>query len=299
MPLVNLGNVIEIEFGVRLKYDDDFQNFLVPTAKPLKQHFREMLANTLASCPDNADNIETYDPAQTYAGEVCLQLALDSPLVKETQDFFTMENIPLNATKVEDNENIFAYFCIFRHRDGQKTIGIRRANQFKIVTNQKLVFLCDDTLEFVRGKLFKLDYDFDFIVTSERIFIHRISGFESITHLNEVILERAQQNTVRLGERLPWIDTQKLVSYTRNHMRAARLIASIISRGDLENISIDLLKSECGTDGVILDEVDGKLSPAEKSEFGFLNVLDRRRYHITLIPNRDEIYEAPTRHGIE
>jgi hypothetical protein len=299
MSLVNLRNITEIEFGVRLKYEDDFQNFLVPTADPLKQHFHQMLANTLASCPDDAANIEFYDPAQTYSGEVCLQLSLDSPLMATTQIFFAMENIPLDATKIEENENIFAYFCIFRHRDGTKTIGIRKATQFKGVTNQKLITLCDDTLEFVRGQLFKLDYDFDYIITSEKIFIHRVSGFESITRLNDVILERAQQNTVSLGQRLPWIDIEQLGEYTRTHMRAARLIASIVSRENLESISIELLRNECGNDGVILEEINGKISPAEKSEFGFLNVLDRRRYHMMLIPDIDEIYEAPTRHGIE
>jgi hypothetical protein len=147
--------------------------------------------------------------------------------------------------------------------------------------------------------LFKLDYDFDYIITNEKIFIHRVSGFESITRLNDVILERAQQNTVSLGVRLPWIDIGQLGEYTRTHMRAARLIASIVSRENLESISIELLRDECRNDGVVLEEINGKISPAEKSEFGFLNVLDRRRYHMMLIPDVDEIYEAPTRHGID
>jgi hypothetical protein len=298
MSVVNLENISQIEFGIRLKDSDDFQNFLIPIDKSLIQHFQNMLKNTFSSCPENPGAIETYDPAQTYSGEVCLQLSMDSPLVREIKDFFDLEDIPADAVKIRNDENIFSYFCIFRHGNGEKTIGIRRANQFKVVTNQTLIAFIDDSLKFAEGKLFKLDYDFDFIVTKERIFIHRISGFENIANMNEVILERSQQNTARLGERLPWINTERLETYTKNHIRAARLIASIIARGDLENISTDLLKNECGKDSVILEDIGGKIAPAEKSEFGFLNVLDRRRYHITLIPNRDEIYEASSRYGI-
>jgi hypothetical protein len=299
MTLVNLTDIFEIEFGVRLKNGDDFQNFLIPIANPLRSHFREMLTTTINQFPNSIADVETYDPAQIYSGDVTLQIPLTSNLVEIIRMFFFMENIPIDATKVEENQNVVAYFCIFRHTDGQKTIGIRRANQFKIVTNQKLISLCDDTLEFVTGKLFKLDYVFDFIVTQERIFIRRISGFEVISQLNDVILQSAQQNTVALGERLTWIDIDRLEQFVGTHMRSAKLIASIISRDNLELMTQDLLRSECERDGVIIEENNGKISPAERSEFGFLNVLDRRRYHIQLIPNVYEIYEAQNRRGVE
>jgi hypothetical protein len=298
MPLVSLGNIIEIEFGVCLKEAGENEYYLIPTAGPLKPHFREMLRNTLSPFPGDPDEIEDYDPAQSYSGNVCLKLSLNSPLVQDIEDFFNLVNIPLNATKIENDENIIFYFCIFRHQNGIKTIGIRRAGQFKVVTNQKLISLCDDTLEFIRGKFFKLDSDFDFIVTHERIFIHRVTGFETFAHMNEVILQNARENTVALGERLTFIHTERLEIYNQNHMRAARLIASIVARPNLEAISRELLMAECQWDGVVLEEINGKISPEGSSEFGFLNVLDRRRYHMSLIPEVDEIYEAANRHGI-
>jgi hypothetical protein len=76
-----------------------------------------------------------------------------------------------------------------------------------------------------------------------------------------------------------------------------RLVAAIKSRPDLVNISKRCLRSECRQAGLKIEQKDGKLVPAEGSEMGFLMLLDRRRYTVTLIERTPETYEAPSRHS--
>ena len=76
-----------------------------------------------------------------------------------------------------------------------------------------------------------------------------------------------------------------------------RLVAAIKSRADLTSISKKHLSSECKKSGIKVTQKDGKLLPAEGSEMAFLNMLDRRRYTVTLISKTPETYEAPSRHS--
>lgn len=72
------------------------------------------------------------------------------------------------------------------------------------------------------------------------------------------------------------------VVYETAHKMAMRLISAIQSRKDLNSISKNLLKSECKTAGLKVSEESGILFPEDGSEFGFLMLLDRRRYTVTL-----------------
>lgn len=293
--VIDLNEITSVEFGICLREKDAVRYYLIPTDEGLKELLKQMLGKTIDAWERAAEAPSDYNPAQRYHSVNRLKIATNNDWVTNLKDFYNLENITTDSGQITNLQKIFAYFCIFRTKDRTKIVAVRRASQFKLVSKQKFVSFLDDTLSYVDKKLFKIDNDFDFIITSAEILIYRVTGFERFADLEEVILQKAEENTVKLGEKLPFIDIAQLKIYNSGHIRAARLIASILSRPDLQEIDVKMLKRQCRDKNVKLEEINGKITPREEHEFAFLHVLDRRRYSITLIPRRKEIYEASSR----
>lgn len=288
-----------IEFGICLKNGTSYQYYLIPTDVRFKDLLYHMLIKTYANWKDAANNSAVYNPAEKYQSIGRLTLPLNNPLVEKIKTFYNLQNITTDSTQIAHTERLFAYFCIYRTDNGKKIIGVRRAFQFKIASHQKYLSWIDDTLHYYDTKLFKIDNDFDFIITENVIYIFRITGFENFAHLEEVILEKAKENTDRLGEKLSFINIDRLKAYTSKHPRAARLIASIIARDDLEETDEKYLKAQCKDKDVKFEEIEGRMAPSREYENKFLHLLDRRRYTIRLIKHKKEIYEAGSRDQVQ
>ncbi|MDO9035795.1 MAG: DUF4868 domain-containing protein [Methanoregula sp.] len=289
----------DIEFGICLKNGTNNQYYLIPTDAHFKELLFHMLTKTYTTWKETAETATVYNPAEKYPPVGRLSLPLDDPMVEKIKQFYDLKNITTDSTKIKNIANLSAYFCIYRTEEGKKIIAVRRAFQFKVASHQKYIFLTDDTLKCVDTKLFKIDNDFDFIITEDEIYIFRITGFEYFAHLEEVILEKARENTIRLGEKLTYINIDRLKTYTSKHPRAARLIASIVARDGLEQTDEKHLRSQCKDKAVEIETIDGKLSPLKANENKFLHVLDRRRYTIRLVKHKKEIYEAGSRDQVQ
>ena len=290
-----------IEFGIILKEGREFSYYLIPTDSTLKAEFQEMLEETQLQWQKCEEMAREYDPAEIYPSRARLELPSDSFLLGNLSELYNAENIPIEASRIQELPKLFAYFCIFRFGDVQnreKILAIRKAVQFKGLAKQRLVQWFDDSLHYVEDKFFKLDKEFDIVVTPTRVMILKPKSFESIARLDDVILETAGENLVRMSACVPYIEVSELTEYAKAHKRAARLIASIVARGDLVNTSERLFKEQCARCGVPLVCNNGKVYPAEKAELAFLNVLDRRRYTVSLIEDTHEKYEATSRHGV-
>jgi len=175
-------------------------------------------------------------------------------------------------------------------------MAFRRAAQFKGVVKKHFVTFMNDTLKIVPDSLFKLDQDFDFIIMNNQIIIWRPSGFIFTAEMDEQIAASAMKNVAFVAKEIKCVNFDRLKDYVSSHKMAMRLISAIKSRKDLNSISKNLLKSECKTAGLKVSEENGILFPEDGSEFGFLMLLDRRRYTVTLIAKKPETYEAPSRH---
>ena len=284
-----------IEFGICLKNGTDYQYYLIPTDANFKNLLFHMLNKTYQNWKEVAEEAAVYNPANKYSSIERLILPITNPIVERINRFYQLKNITTDARQISHIDRLFAYFCIYRTTEGKKIIAVRRAYQFKVASQQKYLSWIDDTLHYYDKKLFKIDNDFDFIITEDEVYIFRITGFEYFAHLEEVILEKARENTERLGEKLTYLNIDRLKTYTSKHPRAARLIASIVARDDLEQTDEKHLRSQCRDKVVEIETIDGKLSPSKANENKFLHVLDRRRYTIRLVKHKKEIYEAGSR----
>ena len=82
-------------------------------------------------------------------------------------------------------------------------------------------------------------------------------------------------------------------------MRAARYLASIRAFGGTKNIDKAWLKKLCKETGVEVKESGGKIVIENGHEMGFLEVLDRRRYEVSLVKQQPERYRAASRKKID
>ena len=85
--------------------------------------------------------------------------------------------------------------------------------------------------------------------------------------------------------------------YASKHPRAARYLAAI--RGQLLNIDKTALKNYCTGTGVEIEEHGDKIIVPAGHEMGFLEVLDRRRYAVSLVKEQQpERYRAANRRKV-
>jgi hypothetical protein len=300
MPENELGIISQnIEFGICLKNGAEYQYYLIPTDVRFKDLLFHMLNKTYHNWKEVAEEDAVYNPANKYSSVERLILPITNPLVERIRCFYQLRNITTDARQISHIDRLFAYFCIYRTTDGKKIIAVRRAYQFKVASQQKYLSWIDDTLHYYDKKLFKIDNDFDFIITEDEIYIYRINGFEKFAHLEEIILEKASESTERLGGIIPFLNIERLKKYTSKHPRGARLIASIMTRDDLAQTDEKYLKAQCKDKGVVIEFIDGKIGPSKANESKFLHLLDRRRYTIRLVKHKKEIYEAGSRDQVQ
>jgi hypothetical protein len=296
MPENELGITSQnIEFGICLKNGNEYQYYLIPTDARFKVLLFHMLNKTYQNWKEMAGVAAIYNPANKYSSVEKLILPITNPLVERIRRFYQLRNITTDARQISHIDQLFAYFCIYRTTDGKKIIAVRRAYQFKVASQQKYLSWIDDTLHYYDKKLFKIDNDFDFIITEDEIYIFRINGFEKFAHLEEIILEKASESAERLGVIIPFLNIERLKKYASKHPRGARLIASIMARDDLAQTDERYLKAHCKDKDVEIEIIDGKIAPLRANESKLLHLLDRRRYAIRLVKHKKEIYEAGSR----
>jgi len=207
-------------------------------------------------------------------------------------------NLPTDANSLAEPSDIFCYFARMTDAGGNRLTGLRRASQFKGVLKSHLVRLLSDALQIVEDKVFKLDNDVDLLVDDAEVHILRPSGFEFIGKLQDAVLAAVPANIQQIQQDLPFVDFTSIASYASTHPRAARHLASIRALKETQNIDRSALKKLCKRTGVRTHDADGKMIIDDDSEMAFLEVLDRRRYHLELVKDSSEYFKAASRRKI-
>lgn len=303
MSHVDLQHIQIVEFGVCLNNSQEDAWVIVPVDATVQEVIKEMVHSTAEQlrCFVQGTDLPTYEPAEKYASMEALRYPIEHDDTNMTPVWlFNAQNLPTEQNGLDDPSEIIFYFAICRDQQNKKLLAIRRAAQFKGVLKAKgrLIRWLDDTMMVVEDNIFKLDQDFDYIVTEDEMYILRPSGFEFTADLDERVLAKATKNTQELQQVMEFVDFNGLAEYVSTHKRAARLVATIRSRDDLCGVTKDSLKAVCEVTGVEVEEMDGKVSPVNGHEMHFLMLLDRRRYSLSLIEENPETYEAASRRKV-
>lgn len=294
----NPKSIASVEFHVcyGMKGGDE-SYFHVPVDDGVQGALREMLTDTLKTLMPDGDvsALEEFEPAQKYGAEERLRVSLDKDYLEQVKNLFDITNIQTNPNVLTEVEDLSYYFVVFRDSAGRRLLAVRRAAQFKGIVKARLVRLFDNSLQLESDNVFKLDFNFDYVVFDGQVLILRPSGFEFTANLGAEVLAAAAPNAEFIAQKLSFLGVEGLAVFASSHKRAARLLAAIASRNDLAQTNKALLVKACKAQGVELEKVDGKFWPKEGQEYDFLCVLDRRIFSTSLIRNTVESYEAPNR----
>lgn len=293
----DFGNIETTEFGVG-RYENDGRAFyLVPVDGHVKVILKEMAQATIVTMEGLAENPTKYEPSEKYASNEYLYLPLDEVLAQRMKELHSANNLSIDNNALKDIANVYCYFARFIDNQGRRLTAIRRSAQFKGVLKEhsRLIRIVDDTLKLIEDDVFKLDNDFDLLMDNQNLCILRPKGFESLGELKEAILSAVPKNIQEITKEMDFVDFSTIQDYAERHSRAASYLASIRSQGEMNHIDKDLLKSLCKRTGVEIEEADGKIIVHEKNIMGLLEVLDRRRYGVELVPKSPESYKASNR----
>lgn len=297
MPLAfDLRSVTVTEFGVG-RDEEDGQSFtLVPVDTSVQTALGEMAQDTWSAMAELDGDPPEYEPSEKHASSEYLIVPLESDLTTALRQLHQAENLPLSTAALSNPKDVFCYFARMTDGAGRRLTAVRRATQFKgMLRSRGLIRFIDDTLRIIEDSVFRLDSDFDLMVDSETVHILRPSGFEFVGQLQDAVLAAAPTNVKAVRKDLHFVDFTAIEDYATKHPRAARYLASIAAQKETKNISRNALKSLCKRTGVDVGESNGKITVNKSQVMGFLEVVDRRRYHLELVKGTPESFVAGSR----
>jgi hypothetical protein len=290
-----------VEFFVARYVDANPEFFCVPVDQDVQSLLEEMLARTLkALAGDGSSEIEEYEFAERYKSVASLRKSLDHDALARVKELLQIQCKQIDAAATQGFEAAAFYMVRFHAADGSSLVAVRRASYFKAILKQRnrLVRLVDDTLCAVEDRLFKLDSDFDFVIAPEDVYILRPGNFEVIAGVEDIVVEKIPEKVDQLKSRIPFLDFTPVAGPASQKKRLARLLSSVAARKDLESIVQDEFLALATQTQVSLEFKDGRYMPTADSIKGFLELLDRRRYHISLKGDGGEAFVASSRQPI-
>lgn len=295
----DLGTVTVTEFGIG-RDDGNGQTFVaVPVDSGVQTALREMVQATWEAMQRDEEGPAKYEPSEKHGSTEYLTLPLSDDMASSVRALQDAVNLEIETAALDDPADVFCYFARLTDKKKRRLTALRRATQFKGVLKQRLIRLVSDSLKLIDDRVFKLDSDFDFLVDSDNVHILRPSGFEFAGKLQQAILDAVTENIKAIRKDLVFVEFEGIEQFASEHPRAARYLASIRGQEETKRIDKALLKSLCKHTGVEVNVVKGKVKVAAGHEMGFLEVLDRRRYEVSLVREQPERYRAASRRKIE
>lgn len=295
----DFDHIQSVEFCVNVATTNDAHiNHLVPIDQSVQDALKQVLNATLADIEPNEDDWSLYELSEKYGSKESLRADISAAEMAAVKTLHEEEGWEINASALTNPKTIAYYFGVFRDNRGRKLVGVRQATQFKGAFKGHFVSFIDDTLRMVQDRVFKLDNQFDFLITAQHIYILHPTGFERIAEIEEFASAKAKEMTLALAETVKFLDFGGLSEFVGKHKRAARLVATLHARNDLATIKRAMFCKSAEETGVVLENVGRKLAPGKGSEIACLELLDNRRYTTTLKPGPKPAFVASSRRPV-
>lgn len=294
-------SINEIEFGVCLFSDESVEFHRVPITREVKASLRSILAETRVKLHERSERPHKYEPSQNYGPMEHLKVGLNDPMASNLKEIFGLVEKALpDPRAMHAPDLLWFYFAIFRHKNGEKSIAVKRAAQFKAVVaaRQRLLQIGPDALQPVSDNVFRLDHEFDFVIDSRHVTILYPTGFNQIANTESLVRSAAVRAVASIRARMPFIDFSDIERFVERSIKGARLIVSISMRNDLEQIRPELLRKGCKKNGIDLIRRDDLMTPERGHEKAFLEYLDGRRYTFDAVTGPTDRYLAQNRRRI-
>lgn len=292
----DLRRVRTVEFGLAF---DDGESVRVPVDAGVQTLITAMAQATVDALEDEGREVgaQLYDPGNKHASRDWLYLPANDPAVLALVDLRSAARLEVDRSSFARAPKATYYFARLMDQSHRVLLAVRRAAQFKTLlkARSRLIRWVNDSLTAAPAEVFKLDADFDMLMDADYLHMLRPASFEHITKANEAVCKAVGPNIEELARRAPYIDFDALGDYAKRRPRAARTIAGIRQRDDLERLDMDKLRAACEQQRIPVRTYEGKLGVERGGELSFLEILDRRRYLADLTDGEVEAYRASNR----
>ncbi len=296
---MQIGDYRDIEFGICTNIKGEQKVVRIPIDNSVRQFLYEMYEEFYNTYFGIDGEPQQYQTSEKYGTTEKLIIPLNNEHLQSLLDLYNKNDIDITDVELGQIANFITYyFAIFRNNNGSKQIAVKRPSVFKGLLKKKLIRFIDDTLQGIGDNVFKLDNDFDFVINQDNVEILHPISFNFIANIEDEILRSAANATRQLSEKIQFVNFDYLANFVSHSKTAAKLIASIKSRDDLESTSQEKLIEKCSRIGVNIKEENGKIVPVENHIVRFLEILDRRGYDFDITVDQPEIYVASSRKRI-
>ena len=285
------------EFGVGQRLGERSQYSLLPADDTVQDSLVKEAESALTSIADMPNDPPHFDPAEKYGGNEYLVLPLDHELSASLAELHEADPLSLNTPELQRLRRVFCYFLRATDNDGRRLTALNRASQFKATLGRqgRLMALLSDSLHVISDPVMQLSIGFDIVMDSEFIHILHPASFRSLGDVDEAIAQAVPRNIEAISQAASYVDWSNIEEYAADHSRLASLLASIRTQGYAGNLDKDALESLCVRTGVLIDTSGGQIAVPDGQILPFLEVIDRRRYEIGLVPDTPEQYRASSR----
>ena len=287
-----------VEFGVgRRMVGDDVDLKAVPIDARAKVELREIARLRLEQM-SKIENPTEYEVANDYNQDVYLVLPVASPLARPLVDIHQAVNVPTDPDMLANLGPVFCYFTYYTDEHGQRLTGVRRANQFKGLQKKRLLAFLGNELRYINEGIFEINDEFDVLIDSNFVHIINPKSFRYLAQIDQAIIDAVPQNIYAIQQKMPYVDWSSVEAYAAAHTRSATLLSSINASNLATNVDKDSLIDLCTKTEVVVSEFNGAIIIPKDQVVGFLEVLDRRRYQVPLVPQSPESFRATSRQRI-
>lgn len=286
-----------IEFGVGQKEGEVVRYFLLPVDNTVQEALRGEVQTLLNDFSQKATAPQQYDPAEKYSSEEYLVLPTDHKLSASLVEFHEADVLQRSPPDLQLLRGALCYFMRGTDGKGRRLTALNRASQFKATLGKQriLMALVSDALRVTPDPIMQLNAGFDIVIDSEHVHIFRPASFKALGNVDEEVAQAVPQNVAAISRTASFVEWSNIGKYAASHPRAASLLASIRSQGFAEKLDEDALKVLCQSTGVKLDISGEHIAVPDDQILPFLEVIDRRRYEIGLVPDTPEQYKASSR----
>ena len=285
------------EFGVGHKVGEDMRYSLLPVDDTVQAALRREAEAMATRISQETADPPHFDPAEKYGNNEYLVLPLQHELAASLAEFHEADHLSSNTPQLENLRSTISYFLRGTDTDGRRLTALNRASQFKATLGRqgRLIAWLSDSLHVISDPVMQLNAGFDIVIDEEFIHILHPASFRALGGVDEAIAESVPRNIEAISQEASFVDWTNVEMYATSHSRAANLLASIRTQGYAENLDKTELEALCKRIGVALDTSQGQVVVPNDQILPFLEVVDRRRYDIGLVPSTPEQYRASSR----
>ncbi|SMH45423.1 Kiwa anti-phage protein KwaB-like domain-containing protein [Mesorhizobium australicum] len=296
---IDIGNIASVNFGIALRSNGNL--YFVPTDGGLKDALKEMIATTVALLNAAQGDWQAYDISEDYGQRRRIYCDRDNEYMAVFSTLFDAGALE-DLTNLPDHVNdIDYYFAEITDVQSRRMVGVRKATQFKgtVKAKNRLVRMTNDTLSIIEDTVFKLDNEFDLLITDAHVYILNDSKMQQLADIISLVAATAKDKVQTIEDTITFLDLSRIKEKIEKHPRVARYAASIAQNPLIANFQRAKVESLAQQHGIVFKELEtGKLQCRVQDEAKLMELLDARRYHLDLADNGGDPYRATGRQKV-